>query len=85
MMQQRAAPASFGAEAASQHLHHVVKFFPGKISVRPGLPHQLEKFLLLPVLAGGGGDDLLREDIERFLRNVQAIQFAACDAPQQCR
>ncbi len=46
-----------------------------QIAIRIGGAHQVRRLFLLPIFAGGAGDDLLGEHIERLLRHLQAIQF----------
>ena len=84
MMNQRGAPAAFGAETFGQHFYDALEFCPREISIGPGGTSEFKKFRFVPILAGSCGDNLLRENIERFFRNDQAIQFAATNATQQC-
>src|SRR5262245_49067390 len=85
MMEQSAAAPFLGAEATSQHRYDVIKVLPSQIAIRPGLPHQFEEFVFLPILARSSGDDLLSQDIERLPRDAQAVQLAARNTSQQRR
>ena len=50
-------------------------------SVRYGyaLLNECIEIVLFPSLGGGSGDDLLRQNVERVLRNLQLFQLAFVD------
>ena len=53
--------------------------------VRPGAAHQCEQRVLVPFAAGDLGDDLLRQHVERRLRDAQRVELAAAHAVEQRR
>ena len=69
-MNQRAATAALGAETFGQHSHNFLKFRAFKKAIGISRAHQIKQLLLLPIFARCRGDDLLRQNIERFLRNL---------------
>ena len=83
VMNQCAAPAALRAESFRQHPEHVVKLLPRQIAVRIRGPHQVEELLFLPIFAGRAGDDLLSQQVKRFLRHPQAVQFAVARATER--
>src|SRR5207253_887406 len=69
MMDERTAPAAAGAEAVGQHLHDSRKILPRQVPIRPCSPHQRAKLVLAIFTCCDLGDDLLRQHVERLLRN----------------
>ena len=53
-------------------------------SVGPSATDQREDRVLTPLTRGDLGDDLLRQHVERQLRDYEAIELAATDAVEQC-
>src|SRR5256885_1995921 len=84
VMNQRRAPAAFGAETFSQHLDYAVEFVATQISIRPGHTNSFEQYVLVQILSRARRDNLLRQNIERLFRNQQSIQLAAPNRAQQC-
>src|SRR6202008_413670 len=84
MMNQRCAASAPCAEALSQHSQNVVELLSRQVVIRIGRAHQIEKILLLPLLARGAGNDLLSQQIERFLRDLQFVEFPSANASQRC-
>ena len=58
-------------------------FSRAQIAIRPGPAEQLEQRVLVPFVAGDGGDDLLGQDVERRFGNLDAVEHAAADRPDQ--
>src|SRR5439155_25489391 len=83
VMDQRCAPAPFGAKTLRQHAQNAVEFLAREVAIRISPAQQLKKLLLVPIFTGGAGDNLLSEQIERLLRYVQTIQLATADAAQR--
>ena len=67
------------------HLDHGVEFGAGKLAVGPGPTYPRVRLVLRQVLAGGHGDELLREHVERPLRNAGRFQVAGSHAAHQRR
>ena len=84
-MHQRAAPAAPGREALGEHAHDGVELRARKRAVRPGLPDEIEQAILGPLLAGGLGDQLLRQHVERRVERHQGIELAPSDGPDERR
>src|SRR5262249_48765968 len=68
-----------------QHRDDLIKLFLGEVVIRISSPNELEQLRLLPLFRRAGSDDLLRQDIERSLRDDQLIEFAALDGTQRSR
>ena len=83
VMDERGAPAASSAESFGEHFQNVVEFLSGQIAVGIRGPDQVEEVLFRTIFAGRAGDHLLGEDVERFIRNLQAIQFAFADAAER--
>ena len=77
-----AAPAGRG-DTLGEHLQHGVVILARKRAVRVGHSRQPEKVRLLKLLAGHRGHDLLGQDIQRGLRDAQAIQLTLPDGVHQ--
>ena len=52
-------------------------------AIRPGAAHQVEQLVFAELLAGAGGHHLLRQNVERVARNLQAVELAAADGAHQ--
>ena len=59
------------------------KSLRGEIAIRIGAADQGVQIVFAPVLAGGGGDDLLRQNIERVLGDLDALQIAVADGANE--
>src|SRR5262249_53908107 len=79
-MNERAAPAATGGETLSQHARNRVEIFAGQRAERPGQAQPIVKLPLRPVLRRDFRDDLLREHVERAVRNDEAVELPATDA-----
>ena len=49
----------------AEHVHDRVEVVARQIAIGPGPAAQCEQLVLVPFLAGHGGHDLLRQDVER--------------------
>src|SRR4029077_756024 len=83
MMNQRRASSTLCAETFGKHYHNLIKFTAREIAVRPGGTDELEEFILIPIFRRSCGNDLLREHIQRFFRNRQAVELATINTTQQ--
>ena len=79
------APALGRVEAVGQHREHGLEVRARELAVRPRLAHAREERVLAPVVAGAGRDDLLREDVERRLREHDLVEPAGVHRAQQRR
>src|SRR5208283_2666336 len=76
-------PASpFGAESIRQHLQNIVELLARQFLIGIRRTHKVIQLLLIQFLADGGSNHLLRKEIERFPRDLDRIQSAVADAPQ---
>ena len=66
-----------------QHLHDRGEILARQVAVRPGAAEQREQRVLAPFLRRDLGDDLLRQHVERPLRDGEPVEFAARDAVEQ--
>ena len=76
------------ATAVQVHVDHCVEIFALEVAIRPCPAESLEEHRPPATFFAGrdaGGDDLLREDIERRGGLRRAIQVAALDRPHQRR
>ena len=80
---ERGAPAAACGEAAGQHADDRVEVGAREVAVRPGATDQREQIVLAPLVAGGLGDQLLRQHVERRVVGDQAIQLAVADGTEQ--
>ena len=85
VMQQRCAAPAARAEALRQHVHALVEFFAPQCAVGIRAAHQREQLILGAFARRHLGGDLLRQHVERVLRNGQAIQLAAAHRIEQRR
>ena len=81
VMDQCRAMAAFGAESLRQHADDFIEFFAREIPIwiAPSARVANNSFSVQSSRADGG-DNLLREDVQRFLGNFEPIQFAVADA-----
>ena len=79
----RGAVPSAGAVPIGEHTHHVQEFIPSERRVRVRLPHQLEHFILGPLLCRDLGDDLLCQHVQRLGRNDQPVELAPAHRVEQ--
>ncbi len=82
-MNEGPAPAAAGAEPVSQHHQHGGEILAQQRSVGPSAADQRIELVLVPLLSGDLGDDLLRQDIERLLREDQPVELAAAHTVEQ--
>jgi len=54
-------------------------------AVRVSAADEFEQRILVPFLGGGFGDDLLREHVERLVRNEHAVELAVLHRAHHCR
>ena len=76
-MDERAAPASTGGEALGQHAHDRVEILPAQGTERPAAAQPIIERGLRPILRRHFCDDLLRQHVERPLRDDQAVKLPA--------
>ncbi len=67
------------------HGDHLVELRAGEPAIGPGAPQPLVERALLPLLGRAGGDDLLRQDVERRLGDARFFQQAAPQPAHQRR
>ena len=84
-MQQRAAAADARRRAFAQHLDDVVVVFARERGERRRGAHQVEERVLVPLAAGALGDDLLRQDVERRDRRLDAVEAARVHGADRAR
>ncbi len=73
-MDQRRRATGAVAQAVRQHLHDLVEVLARQRRERRGASREREEVVLAPVLARRLGDDLLREDVERRDRLLDAVE-----------
>ena len=83
MMDERTAPAAPGAKTVGQHLNDRRKILPRQVSIRPCPTHQRVKLVLAVFTCGDLGDDLLRQHVERLLRDGETVELAAAHAVEE--
>ena len=83
MVQVSAAPAAPGRETLRQHLDDVVEFLPCQVGEAVGPTHHLEELVLTAFPGADLGNDLLRQDVERLLRDDQRIELTASHRIEQ--
>ena len=74
-MHKRAGPTAAAADALRQHLHDLLELLAGEVVVGQRATNQSPQIVLPDLLARGDRDHLLRQDIERFARHHDAVQF----------
>ncbi len=77
--------AALCSDAFGQHFQNCIERRPGEITVRIGAPHQGEHLILAPLFGGTSRHDLLRQHIQRRVRNHQPVQIALADGAHQRR
>ena len=85
VMHVRAAAPAPGREPVGEHLHHRIEVFAREIAVRVGPAHQLVQRRLVPLFARHRRDHLLRENVERVVRDDQPVELPLARRPQQRR
>src|SRR3989475_11729322 len=79
----RAAPPTPRGEPPGKHLHDIVEFLAAELAVRIGGPHALIERRFVPLFAGRGGPDLLRQDVERLVWRDGSVEPPLPRCPQQ--
>src|SRR6202044_2814245 len=79
-MNERAAAAPASGEALAQHAHDRVEIASAQGTEGPGGAQPVIKLCLWPILRRDFRDNLLREHVERPLRDRQAIKLPPTDA-----
>src|SRR6185437_229812 len=59
-----------------KHFDNISEILASEIAVRVGRTESFIEIVFRPAVRGSRGDDLLREDIERILRNFDAFEMA---------
>jgi hypothetical protein len=83
VVDERAAPATAGAEALGQHRDQSCEILPGERAIGPSAPDERIELVLGPLARGHFGHDLLRQHVERLLENRQPIELAARGAVEK--
>ena len=78
-----AMPAALRRDAFAEHLQHRVVIVARQVAIRIRPAAQLEERVLVPVVAGDGGDDLLGQDVQRRTRDLDAVEPALADRADQ--
>ena len=78
-----AAPSAAGGEALGQHPHHLVEPFSRQAPVRVRPVHDPVQLIGRPLARRALGDDLLRQDVERPVRDRNLVQIAPRGGRQQ--
>ena len=86
-MEVRAVASATRGDALGQHRDDLVECRALQIPVRIRAPDQREQRIFIPTVSLGGArrDDLLRQDVERRLRDDQLVQLAAANRQHQRR
>ena len=82
-MQVRARAAAGSRDTLRQHFEHAVEIATIERAVGPGAADKIEEFVFTELFASAGGDHLLRENVERVARNLQAVERAVVDGAHQ--
>ena len=82
-MQVGAAPAAASGKTVGDHVNHFVELHPRHRPIGPGPGKKLIQLLHGPLAAGDFGDHLLRQYVERLVRNDQCLQLTAVHRVQQ--
>ena len=80
VMQQRSTATPGGGNSLRKHRDHGIELLARKISIRIRRAHESIHLVFAPRLAGRFSDDLLGENVERVLRNLDALQVSAANA-----
>ena len=75
--------AGADGDAFAEHLDDLVEVVTVEFRVGCGLAEEVEEVVLAPGLAGGLGDDLLGEDVERRYGRVEAVEAAGLDGAHE--
>src|SRR6202035_3379321 len=84
-MDERAAAAPAGGEALAQHAHDRIEISSRQRAERPAAAQPIVKRRFRPILRGRFCNDLLREYIERPVRDRQPVKLSATDAVEKGR
>ncbi len=84
-MQVRTVAAAPRRDAVGKHRDHLVEFAPRQVAKRIRTPHQRVQVVLLPILGGTGGDNLLRQYVQRRFGNYNAIEFSKTNRAHERR
>src|SRR3974377_2326651 len=76
-MNERAAPTVAWREAVGRHLDHGGEILACQVTEWPGAAKRLVQCLFRPILRRDFRYDLLREYVERLVRDRDAVEFAA--------
>ena len=86
VVQVRPAAAARGRDAVGEHRERrSSKSRALEIAVRIGRAHRRVERVDFPLVLRAGGDDLLREDVERRVGNLERVERAAADRADQRR
>ena len=83
MVDQGTAPPAAGAEAFGEHADDGCKILSFQRAIGPGAANELIELILIPGPGTNLCGDLLRQHVERLLRNGEAIKLAAPDAVEK--
>ncbi|HZW72155.1 MAG TPA: hypothetical protein VFF43_01355, partial [Caldimonas sp.] len=78
-VEQRARSAARGRDAVGEHDDDVVELSARQRLVGCGRAYELEKRILIPLLGGALGDELLREDVARVADRLKFVHRARTD------
>ena len=84
-MQIRAVAAAASVDALREHGDDFIEIAALEIAIRVGAPHQCKKIIFAPVLGRASGHNLLRQNVQRILRDADAIEVAAPHGAHQRR
>ena len=77
-----ACPIAWG-HAFAQAGEDCIELVSLQVAIGPRPTAELEELILLPIVAGDGGDDLLRQDVERGDGHHDLVELAAADRADQ--
>ncbi len=83
VMDERAAPAAPRAEPVGEHAQNGGEILARQGAIGIGAAAALVERVLAPFLRRHLGDDLLRQHVERLLRDAEPVELAAADAVEQ--
>ena len=75
-VQQRSTASTRSGNAFGQHVDHGIEISSRQVPVRVSGAHQGEQFVLSIIAAGRLSHDLLRQNIQRILRDFEVFQIA---------
>ena len=70
---------------SDEHVDHAVEIGAGEVGVGPRAPAELVERVFVPLLAGGGGDDLLRQHVERRVPQTDGVDVGPPGGADQRR